>query len=184
MEEIKKRAKEHMEKTLESLGREFSKLRTGRASASLVENIKVEYYGNFTPLNQVASVAVPDSRTITIQPWDKNGFAAIDKAIQKSDLGINPVNDGKIIRIVIPPLTEERRKELVKLAKKYGEDAKVALRNIRREANDALKKAEKDKTVTEDEHRKASEEIQKLTDSYVAKIDERCAAKEKEVMEI
>lgn len=184
MEEIKSKAKEHMEKTLESLGREFSKLRTGRASASLVENIKVEYYGNFTPLNQVASVAVPDSRTITIQPWDKSGFAAIDKAIQKSDLGINPVNDGKIIRIVIPPLTEERRKELVKLAKKYGEDAKVALRNIRREANDALKKAEKDKTITEDEHHKASEEIQKLTDSYVAKIDERCAAKEKEVMEI
>ena len=140
MEEIKSTAKDRMEKTLEALARDFSKLRTGRASASLVENIKVEYYGNLTPLNQVASVAVPDSRTITIQPWDKSGFAAIDKAIQKSDLGINPVNDGKIIRVVIPPLTEERRKELVKLAKKYGEEAKVALRNIRREANEALKK--------------------------------------------
>ncbi len=184
MEEIKSKAKERMDKTLESLVRDFTKLRTGRASASLVEDIKVDYYGNLTPLNQVASVAVPDSRTITIQPWDKSGFAAIDKAIQKSDLGINPVNDGKIIRIVIPPLTEERRKELVKLAKKYGEDAKVALRNIRREANDALKKAEKDKTITEDDHRKASDDIQKLTDAYVGKVDEKCAAKDKEIMEI
>ena len=184
MEEIKSTAKDRMEKTLEALARDFTKSRTGRASASLVENIKVEYYGNLTPLNQVASVAVPDSRTITIQPWDKSGFAAIDKAIQKSDLGINPVNDGKIIRVVIPPLTEERRKELVKLAKKYGEEAKVALRNIRREANEALKKKEKDKVITEDEHHKGSEDIQKLTDAYVTKIDERCAAKEKEVMEI
>ena len=184
MEEIKSKAKEHMEKTLESLGREFSKLRTGRASASLVENIKVEYYGNFTPLNQVASVAVPDSRTITIQPWDKSGFAAIDKAIQKSDLGINPVNDGKIIRINIPLLTEDRRKDLVKVARKYGEEAKVAVRNIRRDANDALKKLEKDKAHSEDEIKKMTEVVQKLTDDYVAKVDHACKAKEKEIMEL
>ena len=132
----------------------------------------------------MASVAIPDSRTITIQPWDKGGLGAIEKAILKSDLGLTPVNDGKIIRIVLPPLTEERRRDLVKLSRKYGEDAKVAVRNVRRDVNDALKKAEKNSDITEDELKRATDEVQKLTDRYVKTIDDKCEAKEKEIMEI
>lgn len=177
-------AEERMEKAVNSLEREFAKLRTGRASTALVDGIKADYYGTPTPISQMASVAVPDSRTLTIQPWDKGGMAPIEKAILKSDLGLTPVNDGKIIRISIPPLTEERRKELVKVARKYGEDAKVAVRSVRRDANDALKKAEKDKEITEDELKRASEEVQKLTDKFVAQADARCTAKEKEIMDI
>lgn len=175
---------EKMEKTLANLERDFGRLRTGRASTSLVENIKADYYGTPTPINQMASVATPDSRTISIQPWDKGGMAAVEKAILKSDLGLTPVNDGKIIRIVIPPLTEERRRDLVKVARKYSEEAKVAVRNARREANDRLKKAEKDKEITADELKRASDDVQKLTDKYVAEADARCASKEKEIMEI
>lgn len=177
-------AEEHMEKALAALDRDFSKLRTGRASTALVDNIKVDYYGTLTPLHQLASVAVPDSRTVTIQPWDRGAFSSVEKAILKSDLGLTPINDGKLIRISIPPLTEERRKELGKISRKYGEDAKVAVRNVRREANDQLKKLEKDKTLSEDELKKATEEIQKLTDKFVATVDGKCQAKEKEIMEI
>lgn len=177
-------AEEHMEKGLKALERDFGKVRTGRATTSLVDGIKVDYYGTPTPINQMSTVTVPDSRTIAIQPWDKGGMALISKAILKSDLGLNPVNDGKLIRISIPPLTEERRKELSKVAKKYGEDCKVALRNMRRDANEALKKLEKDKTITEDELKKATDEVQKLTDKYVATVDKKCQSKEKEIMDI
>ncbi|BFR49241.1 ribosome recycling factor [Nitratidesulfovibrio sp. HK-II] len=175
---------ERMEKALGALDREFAKLRTGRASTSLVDNIKVDYYGTPTPISQLASVSVPDSRTLTIQPWDRSAFPLVEKAIMKSDLGLNPVNDGKIIRISIPPLTEERRKDLVKVARKYTEEAKVAVRNVRRDANDALKKLEKGKEISEDDVRKSTDDVQKLTDRFVAKSDEKCTAKEKEIMEL
>ncbi len=183
-DEIMFDAEDRMEKALGALDREFTKLRTGRASTTLVDELKVDYYGTPTAIKGLASVSIPDSRTIAIQPWDKGSFALIEKAIQKSDLGLNPMNDGKIIRIAIPALTEERRKELSKLAKKYGEDAKVAIRNIRRDVNDGMKKLEKDKLVTEDESKKALDEIQKLTDKFVAKCDEKYQAKEKEIMDI
>ena len=184
LEDLKKDAKDRMEKTITTLEREFGKLRTGRASSDLVDNIKVEMYGQATPINQLATVSIPDSRTISIQPWDRGSFGPIEKAIQKSDLGLSAVNDGKLLRIVIPPLTEERRKDLVKIAKKYTEEAKVAIRNIRREANDQLKKAEKDKQVTEDEHRRTHDEIQKITDACVTKSEEKFAAKEKDIMQL
>jgi ribosome recycling factor len=173
-----------MEKALDSLSKDFGKLRTGRASTSLVEDIKVDYYGTPTPLKQIASISIPDSRTIAIQPWDKNAFGDVDKAIQKSDLGLNPVNDGKIIRINIPQLTEERRKELVKLAKKYTEDTRVAIRNIRRDANDKLKSMEKDKEITEDDLHRGQDEVQKLTDEHIKTADELLEEKEKEIMEL
>ena len=181
---FKQDTKERMEKTLTALERDFSKLRTGRASTDLLEGVKVDYYGTITPLSQMATISVPDSKTLTIQPWDRGGFSAIEKAIQKSDLGLSPVNDGKVLRIAIPPLTEERRKDLVKVAKKYTEEAKVALRNIRREANELLKKAEKDKELTEDEHRKTHDEVQKITDASVAKADEKLEKKKKDIMQI
>ena len=177
-------AEDRMEKAVATLERDFAKLRTGRASTALVDGIKADYYGTPTPISQMASVAVPDSRTLTIQPWDKGGMVAVEKAILKSDLGLTPVNDGKIIRISIPPLTEERRKELVKVARKYSEDAKVAVRNVRRDANDSLKRAEKDKEITEDALKRATDEVQKLTDRFVAEVDNRCQAKEKEIMDI
>lgn len=177
-------AEERMEKAVHNLDKEFAKLRTGRASTALVDGIRVDYYGTPTPINQLASVAVPDSRTITIQPWDKGGFAAVEKALLKSDLGLTPVNDGKVIRISIPPLTEERRKDLVKVSRKYTEDAKVAVRNVRRDANDSLKKLEKDKAISEDDLKKATEDVQKLTDKYVAEADKKWQGKEKEIMDI
>lgn len=177
-------SEERMEKAIATLEREFGRLRTGRASTNLVDNIKVDYYGTPTPISQLASVAVPDSRTITIQPWDRGAFGSVEKAILKSDLGLTPVNDGKIIRISIPPLTEERRKELGKVARKYGEEAKVAVRNVRRDANDQLKKLEKDKAISEDELKKATDDVQKQTDKFVAKVDEKCQAKEKEIMDL
>lgn len=173
-----------MQKVVENLKREFGRIRTGRASTALLDGLSIDYYGSSTPVSQVASVATPDSRTITIQPWDRSAFGPIEKAIMTSDLGLNPVNDGKIIRISLPPLTEERRKDLVKLGKKYTEEGKVAVRNIRRDGNDTLKKLEKDKKITEDDLRRGQEEIQKLTDKYVAKCDEALAVKEKEIMEI
>ena len=177
-------AEERMEKALAALDRDFAKLRTGRATTALVDGIKADYYGTPTLISQMASIAVPDSRTLTIQPWDKGGIALIEKAILKSDLGLTPVNDGKLIRIVMPPLTEERRKDLSKVARKYSEEGKVAVRNVRRDANDSLKKLEKDKTITEDEQKRATDDVQKLTDRYVGEVDKRCAAKEKEIMEI
>ena len=175
---------DRMEKAMAALERDFQKLRTGRATTALVDGIKADYYGTPTPISQMASVAVPDSRTITIQPWDKGGISVVEKAILKSDLGLTPVNDGRIIRINIPPLTEERRKELVKVARKYTADAKVAVRNVRRDANDSLKKLEKEKTITEDEQKKAEAEVQKLTDKFVADADTRSHAKEKEIMDL
>ena len=143
-------SEDRMDKALGALDRDFSRLRTGRASTGLVDNIKVDYYGTPTPISQLASVAIPDSRTITIQPWDRGAFALVEKAILKSDLGLTPMNDGKLIRIAIPPLTEDRRKELTKIARKYTEEAKVAIRNIRRDVNDGLKKLEKDMLLSED----------------------------------
>ena len=184
IETLQLETEERMEKALASLERDFGKLRTGRASTALVDDIKVDYYGTPTPIKQIASVAIPDSRTITIQPWDRGAFGPVEKAILKSDLGLTPMNDGRIIRISIPPLTEERRRDLSKVSKKYAEEAKIALRNIRRDANDSLKKMEKDKTISEDELKKAMDDIQKLTDGYVKKADAKAAAKEKEIMEI
>ena len=186
MDSVKNTAKEKMGKAADSLEKDFGKLRTGRASTSLVEDIKVEHYGTTMPLGQMSTISTPDSRTITIQPWDRGSFGVIEKTILKSNLGITPVNDGKIIRIGIPPLTEERRKDLVKVARKYCEEAKVAVRNIRREANEALKKLEKDKNkaYSEDDIKRAQEEIQKLTDNFVATLDQKTLAKEKEIMEI
>ena len=184
MEMVLIESEEKMEKALVSLAGEFSRLRTGRASSALLEGVNVNYYGTLTPLKQIASISVPDSRTVTIQPWDRNAFGDVEKAILKSDLGLNPVNDGKIIRINIPALTEERRKELVKIAKKYTEDAKVAIRNVRRDANETLKKMQKSKDITEDDLHKGQNDVQKLTDEYVAKTDETLKAKESEIMEI
>lgn len=184
MDEILLEAEEKMEKAIISLERDFGSLRTGRASTSLVDNIVVDYYGTPTPIKQMSSISIPDSRSITIQPWDKGAFAPIEKAIINSNLGLNPMNDGRVIRINIPMLTEERRKELVKLAKKYIEEAKVAVRNVRRDANEQIKKLEKAKDITEDECRSGQDEVQKLTDSYVAKADERGSAKEAEIMAI
>ncbi len=184
MEEILMDTEDRMEKALTSLDRDFSRLRTGRASTTLLDGIKVDYYGTMTPISQLASVSTPDSRTITIQPWDKSAFSLVEKAIMKSDLGLTPVNDGKIIRIVIPPLTEDRRRELAKVAKKYTEDAKVAIRNVRRDANESLKKKKNDKEISEDDMHKGQDEVQKLTDAYVKKSDEALVAKEKEIMEI
>ena len=183
-DEIMLDAEDRMEKAFAALERDFAKLRTGRASTALVDGIKVDYYGTPTLISQMASVAVPDSRTVTIQPWDKGAFALVEKAILKSDLGLTPMNDGKIIRVSIPVLTEERRKELVKVSRKYTEEGKIAVRNVRRDANESLKKLEKAKSITEDALKKAGEDVQKLTDKFVAKCDERCQAKEKEIMEI
>jgi len=180
---IKKNAEERMEKAIGSLKKELLSLRAGRATPNLVDRVQVEYYGALTPVNQLANLTVPDSRTLMIQPWDKSSIAAIEKAIMKSDLGLTPSNDGSAIRIVIPALTEERRAELVKMTKKYGEEAKVAVRNIRRDANDDIKKLEKT-GMPEDESRRHQEEIQKTTDKYIAEIDKVLVGKEKEIMEV
>lgn len=177
-------SKQRMEKTLQSLDKEFRRLRTGRASAALLEGVKVDYYGTLTPIEQLASISVPDSRTISIQPWDRAAFKDVEKAIQKSELGLNPINDGKLIRVNIPPLTEERRRDLAKVARKFTEESKIGIRNIRRDANDALKRQEKGKEISEDELRKAQDEVQKLTDEFIARADAALAAKEKEIMEI
>ena len=173
-----------MEKTLEVLASDFGAVRAGRANAQVLDRITVEYYGTPTPISQLASVAIPDSRTITIQPWDRGAFASVEKAILKSDLGLTPVNDGKIIRISIPPLTEDRRKELGKLARKSGEEAKVAVRNVRRDAGEFVKNQKKKSEITEDDQKEAEKDIQELTDKYIKKIDEMCAKKDKELMEI
>jgi len=176
--------KKRMAGALASLVKEFARLRTGRASVSLIEPIMADYYGTPTAISQIASLSVPDARTITIQPWDKAAFGAVEKAILKSDLGLNPVNDGKMIRISIPPLTEERRKDLVKVAKKFTEEAKVAVRNVRRDLNELLKKLHKDKDITEDEQHRLTEDVQKLTDETIKKCDETFTAKEKDILEL
>ncbi|WP_270171806.1 ribosome recycling factor [Paenibacillus sp. SYP-B4298] len=180
---IKKNAEERMEKAIGSLKRDLATLRAGRATPSLLDRVQVEYYGAMTPVNQLANITTPDSRTLIIQPWDKSSLAAIEKAIMKSDLGLTPSNDGSIIRLGIPALTEERRAELVKSTKKYGEESKVAIRNIRRDANDEIKKLEKT-DISEDESRRHQEDIQKLTDRFIAEVDKVLVSKEKEIMEV
>ncbi|NIQ91525.1 MAG: ribosome recycling factor [Deltaproteobacteria bacterium] len=184
IDEIFEDLKDRMGKSIESLKREYSRLRTGRASISLLDGIKVSYYDTLTPLNQMASLAVPEPRLIVIQPWDKTAIEDIEKAILKSELGLTPINDGKVIRISIPPLTEERRKELVKVARKMSEENKVAIRNIRRDANEMLKDLKKEKEITEDDLYRSQEEVQKTTDQFISQVDELCAAKEKEILEI
>ena len=176
--------KESMEKAIIAVEKSFSKVRTGRASLSLLEGIRVDYYGTPTPINQVASLSVPESRLIVISPWDSSVLGAIEKAIQKSDLGLMPNNDGKLIRLAIPALTEERRKELVKIVRKMAEECKVKQRNVRRDANEKLKTLKKDNQISEDELYNFQEEVQKRTDRYIAKADEILSAKEKEIMEI
>lgn len=175
---------EGMKKTIEKLKSDLSTLRTGRANAALLDGIKVESYGSLMALTQVAGVSVPDAKTLEVRPWDASLLGAIEKAIQKADLGLTPVNDGKLIRISIPALTEERRKDLVKTMHKMAEDYRIAVRNERRNMLDAVKKAEKEKTITEDDRKKAEVESQKITDTYIKKIDENLAVKEKELMQI
>ncbi|MCG6917708.1 MAG: ribosome recycling factor [Deltaproteobacteria bacterium] len=184
VDEIFEDLKERMGKSIESLKREYSRLRTGRASVSLLDGIRVSYYDTPTPLNQMASLAIPEPRLIVIQPWDKTAIGDIEKAILKSELGLTPMNDGKIIRISIPPLTEERRKELVKVARKMSEDNKVAIRNIRRDANEMLKDLKTEKEITEDDLYRTQDEVQKITDDFISQVDELCTAKEKEILEI
>jgi len=181
-EQIKNRLKKRMDKSIESLQEEFKKVRSGRANSALVEDLIVEYYGNRLPLKQLASISVPEPRLIVVQPWDKGSLSDIEKAFHKSDLMLNPNNDGKVIRIAIPPLTEERRKELVKVAKGKSEDTRVAIRNIRRDGNDEVKQAEKDGHVSEDDSKRALEDIQKITDEYIEKVNKLLEAKEAEIM--
>ena len=171
-----------MDKTLEHLDEEFGAVRAGRANAKVLDRITVEYYGSETPLNGVATISSPDARTLVISPWDTKLLKDIQKAIQCSDLGINPQNDGRVIRLTFPMLTEDRRKELVKQVKKYAEDAKVAMRNIRRDGMDDVKKRKKNSEITEDDQKKAEKDLQDLLDKYIKKVDDACATKEKELM--
>ena len=173
-----------MKKTCEALNTQLATIRAGRANAKVLDRITVEYYGSETPLNGVATISTPDARTLIIQPWDTKLLKDIQKAIQTSDLGINPQNDGRVIRLVFPQLTEERRKDLAKQVKKYSEEAKVAMRNIRRDGMDYVKKLKKNSEITEDDQKKLEEETQKLTDKYVKLIDDTCADKNKEIMEV
>ena len=184
MKELIKKCEEKMTKTCENLDGEFSNIRAGRANPNLLNRIMVEYYGTPTPMQQVGNISVPEPRIIQINPWEKSLLKAIEKAILASDLGITPTNDGTSIRLVFPELTEERRKELVKDIKKKGEAAKVAVRNVRRDANDTLKKMEKSTDITEDERKEGEEKIQKMTDKYVAKIDKSVENKSKEIMTV
>jgi ribosome recycling factor len=183
MQTIVRKAEQDMKRAIDSALKSFNGVRTGRASISLVEGIQADYHGTMTPLNQLASLAVPERRLITIQPWDPSAVSAIEKAILKSDLGITPNSDGKIIRLAVPSLTEERRKELVKVVHKMAEEGRVIIRNHRREANEALKKKEKAKEVSEDDVRKGTEQIQDLTNKMIKNLDELLAKKEKEIME-
>jgi ribosome recycling factor len=183
VESVFQETKQRMVKSIDSLKKDFSRIRTGRASPALLDGLTVEYYGSPMPVNQVATVSIPEARLIIIQPWEKTMLPGIEKAIQASDLGLNPQNDGNIIRIPIPPLNEDRRRELVKNCKKISEDAKIAIRNVRRDSNEKLKKAEKDKEITPDDSKKALEQIQKLTDEFIKSTDEFLILKEKEIME-
>ena len=179
-----KEVSSHMDSAIEHLKRELGGLRTGRASLTLLDNVRVDYYGTPTPLKQVASLAVPESRLITIQPWEPPLIKEIEKAILASGLGLTPSNDGKLVRIPLPPLTEERRKELIKICKKHGEEIKVQIRAIRHKRNDELKKMEKDSSITEDELRKSESEVQKMTDQYVQNVDQILNKKEEEILEV
>jgi ribosome recycling factor len=184
VEKVLKVLKEHMEKTLENTNSELTRIRTGRASLSLLDTVKVDYYGSKVPIKQVANLGIPEPRLITIQPWDRNMLAEIEKAILKTDLGITPNNDGHIIRLPIPALTEERRKDLVRLVHQLGEEGRIAVRNIRRDGVDQLRKAQKEHQISEDEEYNGGIDIQELTDEFITKIDEMIRAKEKEIMEV
>lgn len=184
VKDIHKDHEDRMKKALDVLRKEYGSLRAGRATPALLDKITVDYYGTPTPINQVANISVPEPRMIVLQPWEKSMFNAIEKAILKSDLGLTPSSDGSVIRLTIPQLTKERRSELVKVVHKKAEESRVAIRNLRRDANDSIKKLEKDKTISEDETKKAQDDIQKLTDKYIKEIDTVMAAKEKEVMEV
>jgi ribosome recycling factor len=184
IEDVKKDVKHRMEQAVETVRQELSKLRTGKASPAILDGITVNYYGTNTPLRQVANVSAPEPRLLVVQPWDRSLLAEVEKTILKSDLGLNPTNDGIVIRIPIPALTEERRQSLVKVGKKITEDGRVAIRNVRRDANEKLKKLEKDSKISEDELRRSQDETQKMTDEYIKKLDEILALKEKDIMEI
>ncbi|MDR2578920.1 MAG: ribosome recycling factor [Chitinispirillales bacterium] len=184
MEDIKKETEDRMQKTLDSLKKDLTRVRTGRATPALLDGINIDYYGNPAPINQVANISVPEARMIIVQPWEKSMLSAIEKAIQASNLGLNPQNDGNQIRIPIPPLSEERRKDLFKTCGKTAEECKVAMRNVRRDSNEKLKKAQKDKAVTEDQEKKGLDDVQKVTDKYIKLVDEQLALKEKEIMEV
>ena len=182
--EIKQDSEKRMKKTIESLQIDMTKIRTGRANASLLDHVQVDYYGNLSPLSQVANISTSDSRTIVVTPWEKSMVAAIEKAILTSDLGLNPSTAGTVIRVPMPPLTEERRKELIKVVRNEGEQGRVSIRNIRRDANSQLKDLVKDKAISEDDERRATEVVQKLTDKYIAEVDAVLAEKEKDLMAI
>ena len=182
--EVKQNADQKMKKSIESLQHDLAKVRTGRAHPSLLDQIHVDYYGSPTPLSQVANLTLIDARTIGVQPWEKNMFNPVEKAIRESDLGLNPASMGDIIRVPMPALTEERRKELVKVVKQEAEGAKIAVRNIRRDANEQLKKLLKDKAVTEDEERRAQDDVQKMTDKFVAEVDKLVTQKEADIMTV
>lgn len=182
--ELRKKTSDRMQSAIDALKKEFAGIRTGRASMALLDGIVIDYYGTPTPVQQLASLTIPESRQIAIQPWEQKLIPEIEKAIMKSDLGLTPMNDGKTIRINIPILTEERRKQLVKLVKKRAEESKIAVRNIRRDSNEGLKKLEKDEHISEDEVKKEHDEIQKITDSFIKRIDELAEHKEKEIMEV
>ena len=182
--EVKKSTEQKMNKSIETLKADLAKVRTGRAHAGILDHVRVDYYGNPTQLSQVANITLIDARTIGVQPWEKKMVGAIEKAIRESDLGLNPATQGDLIRVPTPPLTEERRKEMVKLVKTEAEDAKIAVRNIRRDANEGLKKLLKDKAISEDDERRAQDDVQKLTDRFVAEIDKLVAEKEKEVLTV
>ncbi len=181
--EVIEAVQKDMEKAIEAMERDFSRMRTGRASLALLDGIRVDYYGSISPLNQVASLSIPESRLITIKPWDKTVIGEIEKAIQRSDLGLTPSNDGQIIRIAIPPLSEERRKEIVKVVHKRAEEGKISIRNARREGNEMLRAMENDGEISEDELHKAMKDVQKQTDDFIKKVDEGLEIKEKEIME-
>jgi ribosome recycling factor len=183
-QEIGEELEDKLKKSIVAFKKDLSKLRTGVASVSLLEDIKIDYYNQPTPLNQVAAIGVPDSRTITIQPWDNTVINEIEKAIQKSDLGVNPASDGKVIRLSFPKLTEERRRELTKVGSKMLENTKIAMRNVRRDINEKLKKMEKDKTISQDDLRKHQDEVQKITDKHIEMADKTYSEKEKEIMAI
>ncbi|WP_419418782.1 ribosome recycling factor [Legionella sp. D16C41] len=182
--EIKQDAEKRMKKSVETFRHDLTKIRTGRANASLLDHVQVDYYGNPTPINQVANITASDSRTILVTPWEKSMVAAIEKAILNSDLGLNPATAGTAIRVPMPPLTEERRKEMTRIVRAEGEQGRVAIRNIRRDANNHLKELVKEKEISEDDERKANEVIQKLTDKYIAEVDAALSEKEKDLMEI
>jgi ribosome recycling factor len=184
MKELKKKTKEKMGKTVEATRAELASIRSGRASAALVDSVRVDYYGTETPLNQLANIAVPEPRLLVITPWDKTQIGGIERALLKADLGLTPNNDGNVIRLPIPSLTEERRKDLVKRVKRIAEEGKVALRNIRRDANEAIKKAEKSGSVPKDDAHRCKDDVQRITDEFSAKIDELAEAKEAEIMEV